>query len=133
MGSRHEVTGVVDAWTIVALLQGEPVASGARDLLGPGIVMSSINLGEVYYAVMRSHGRRLAEDRTAAIRRAIRVEDPTWSLVTSAARLKAAGGLSFADAFCVATAEHHGVPVYTGDPEILELSTTVALIDIRSG
>jgi PIN domain nuclease of toxin-antitoxin system len=133
MASRHEVTGVVDAWAVLALLLGEPIVTAARDLLGPGIVMSSINLGEVYYAIMRSHGLRVADERTAAIRRAITVEDPGWPLVTAAARIKAAGGLSFADAFCVATAERHGVPVYTGDPEILALSVAVPLRDIRGG
>ncbi len=132
MPTRHEVTGVVDAWTVVALLRGEPAAAGVRDLLGPGIVMSSINLGEVYFAVTRSHGRRVAEDRTETIRRAITVEDPAWSLVTAAARLQADGGLSFADAVCVATAEVHDVPVYTGDPELLQRSVAAPLIDVRS-
>ena len=94
--------------------------------------MSSINLGEVYYALVRSHGRDVAEDRTAAVRRTLRVEDPNWPLVVAAARLKAGGGISFADAFCVATAERHRVPVYTGDPEILALELPVRVIDLRS-
>jgi PIN domain nuclease of toxin-antitoxin system len=96
------------------------------------MVMSSINLGEVYCALVRSHGRDVAEDRTAAVRRTLSVEDPNWPLVVAAARLKAGGGISFADAFCVATAERHRVPVYTGDPEILALELPVRVIDLRS-
>jgi PIN domain nuclease of toxin-antitoxin system len=115
----------------MAVLRGEPAAQKARDLLHDGMVMSSINLGEVYYALVRSHGQPVAEDRTAAVRRTIRVESPDWPLVVVAARLKAGGGLSYADAFCVATALRHKVPVYTGDPEILELDLPVEVIDLR--
>ena len=56
---------------------------------------------------------------------------PDWPLVVAAARLKAAGGISYADAFCVASAERHQVPLYTGDPEILALQIPVQRIDLR--
>jgi predicted nucleic acid-binding protein len=115
----------------MAVLRGEPAAERARALMSTGTVMSSINLGEVYYALVRSHGQAVAEDRTAAVRRAVRVEAPDWPLVAAAARLKAAGGISYADAFCVASAERHQAPLYTGDPEILALEISVKRIDLR--
>lgn len=115
----------------MAVLRGEPAAERARALMGAGMVMSSINLGEVYYALARSHGMAVADDRTAAVRRAIRVEAPDWALVVAAARLKAAGGVSYADAFCVASAERHQVPLYTGDPEIMALEIPAQRIDLR--
>ncbi|MGH2853389.1 MAG: type II toxin-antitoxin system VapC family toxin [Solirubrobacteraceae bacterium] len=124
--------GVLDAWVVMAVLRAEPAAKRGRALMGTGVGMSSINLGEVYYALVRSHGRAIADDRAAAVRRAIRVEDPDWRLVTAAARLKAGGGISYADAFCVATAERHDAPLYTGDPEILALDTPVKRIDLRA-
>jgi PIN domain nuclease of toxin-antitoxin system len=122
---------VLDAWTVMAVLRAEPTAARARTLVRGGMVMSSINLGEVYYALVRSHGRDVAEDRTATVRRTLSVEDPDWPLVVAAARLKAGGGISFADAFCVASAERHRVPLYTGDPEILALELPVRVIDVR--
>lgn len=94
--------------------------------------MSSINLGEVYYALVKSHGLTIADDRTVAVRRTIHVETPDWPLVAAAARLKAGGGISYADAFCVATAERHRAPLYTGDPEILALDVPVKRIDLRA-
>jgi predicted nucleic acid-binding protein len=115
----------------MAVLRGEPAAKRARALMRGGVVMSSINLGEVYYALVKSHGPAVADDRTAAVRRAIRVEDPDWPLVAAAARLQAGGGISYADAFCVATAERHRAPLYTGDPEILALDVPVRRIDLR--
>jgi predicted nucleic acid-binding protein len=123
---------VLDAWVAMAVLRGEPAAKRARALMRRGMVMSSINLGEVYYALVKSHGPAVADDRTAAVRRAIRVETPDWLLVVAAARLKAGGGISYADAFCVATAERHHAPLYTGDPEILALDVPVRRIDLRA-
>jgi predicted nucleic acid-binding protein len=116
----------------MAMLRGEPAAKRARALMHAGMAMSSINLGEVYYTLLRSHGMAVADDRTAAVRRAIRVEIPDWPLVVAAARLKAGGGVSYADAFCVATAQRHNVPLYTGDPEILSLEVSVKRIDLRA-
>jgi predicted nucleic acid-binding protein len=81
---------------------------------------------------VKSHGPAVADDRTAAVRRAIRVKAPDWPLVVAAARLKAGGGISYADAFCVATAERHRAPLYTGDPEILALDAPVRRIDLRA-
>jgi predicted nucleic acid-binding protein len=116
---------------VMAVLRGEPAAERARELMGAEMAMSAINLGEVYYALVRSHGRAVAEDRTAAVRRAIQVEAPDWPLVVAAATVKAAGRISYADAFCVASAERHRVPLYTGDPEILALEVPVQRIDLR--
>jgi PIN domain nuclease of toxin-antitoxin system len=115
----------------MAVLRGEPGAERASALMVAGMMMSSINLGEVYYALVRSHGPAVADDRTAAVRRAICVEAPDWPLVVAAARLKAAGRISYADAFCVASAERHRAPLYTGDPEILALEVPVQRIDLR--
>jgi predicted nucleic acid-binding protein len=48
------------------------------------------------------------------------VIDPDWPLVSRAASIKAAGGLSHADAFCIATALRAEAPLWTGDPEIVD-------------
>jgi predicted nucleic acid-binding protein len=94
-------------------------------------VMSSINLGEVLYSLIRSHGWETASARVEAVRQVARVHDPDWALVRTAARAKAEGGLSYADAFCVASAQRLSAPLATGDPELLELAGTVELIDLR--
>jgi hypothetical protein len=48
------------------------------------------------------------------------VIDPDWALVAEAARVKAGGGVSYAGAFCIATALRVEAPLWTGDPEIVE-------------
>lgn len=94
--------------------------------------MSSVNLGEVYYSLIRTHGRRVASEWTIRVREAVEVEDPDWELVRAAAEVKADGGVSYADAFCIATASRHGMPLMTGDPEIVARAEGVEVLDLRS-
>jgi predicted nucleic acid-binding protein len=65
------------------------------------------------------------------IRSTTLVEEPDWALVAAAAHIKAGGGLSYADAFCIATAQRHEASLYTGDPEILALDGLVTMVDLR--
>jgi PIN domain nuclease of toxin-antitoxin system len=96
-------------------------------------VMSSVNLGEVLYRLERDHGPEQASTLVDQVRSVTTVEDPDWDLVARAAHIKAGGGLSYADSFCVATAQRHGAPLYTGDPELLALRDLVELVDLRGG
>jgi predicted nucleic acid-binding protein len=58
--------------------------------------------------------------------------EPDWSLVVEAAAIKARGGLSYADTFCVATAVRAGDPLWTGDPEIIERAAGLCeVVDLR--
>jgi predicted nucleic acid-binding protein len=79
----------------------------------------SINLGEVLYRQTRLAGARAAKERVSALRRDLDVIDPDWQLVEGAVAIRAEGGVSFADAFCIATAIRLGAPIWTGDPEII--------------
>lgn len=124
---------VLDAWAVIALLRDEPGASEVERMVAGGeAVMSAINLGEVLYALLRSHGPEVAASRVQAIRQAVCVEQPDWPLIERAAAVKAEGGISYADAFCLATALRIDAPIATGDPEILALSDMVDSIDLRS-
>jgi predicted nucleic acid-binding protein len=62
------------------------------------------------------------------------VVEPDWSLVMAAATIKANGGLSYADAFCIATALHLNAPLWTGDPEIIDQAAEYSceVVDLRT-
>lgn len=123
---------VLDAWAVMALLRDEPGADEVERMVADGeAVMSAINLGEVLYGLLRSHGSELAASRVQAIRQTVRVEQPDWPLVERAAAVKAERRISYADAFCVATALRIGAPIATGDLEILVLTDVVESIDLR--
>jgi PIN domain nuclease of toxin-antitoxin system len=125
---------VLDAWAVMALLQSEPAAPRVHEVLETHDAhMSSVNLGEAYYAILRKRGRRFAVERIEGLRKVIRVHDPDWQLVLAAAEIKARGGVSYPDAFCVATAQRHDAPLYTGDDEIIRLDDAgVEIVDLRT-
>jgi PIN domain nuclease of toxin-antitoxin system len=124
---------VLDAWAVLALLNDEPAAARVeRVIAADTAVISWINLGEVIYRAIPRRGESRTLEAVHAVRRGVRVENVDGDLVTDAARLKAAHRLSYADAFCVATAQRHDAVLYTGDPEILVLDGLVQTVDLRS-
>lgn len=126
------MTAVLDSWAALAFLRGEPAAPRVKELiLAEEVLISSINLGEALYWTERRLGQSTAREEVDRLRTMLLVEDPDWPLVSAAAHLKAGGGLSYADAFCVATAQRHRATLYTGDPEILALAETVEMVDLR--
>lgn len=99
----------------------QPAAARVEIVLDEGQAAAcSINVGEVLYRQIRALGPSSAKEGIVTLRQDMEVIDPDWKLVTSAAEIKARGGLSFADAFCIATAERLGAPLWTGDPEIVD-------------
>lgn len=124
---------VLDAWALIAFFDDSPVAGARVEALleeGGGAVCS-INLGEVLYRQTRLAGALAARERVAALRGNLDVVDPDWQLVEAAAEIKAPGGLSYADAFCVATAIRLDAPIWTGDPEIIDRSGDPEVVDLR--
>ncbi|HEY7953231.1 MAG TPA: type II toxin-antitoxin system VapC family toxin [Solirubrobacteraceae bacterium] len=126
-------TVVVDAWAVLALLDDEPAASRVeRVLIDHDAVMSWINLGEVFYTAIRRRGEERALKAMRTVRKRVKVEEINSALVLAASRIKAGNRLSYADAFCVATAQRHRAPLYTGDPEILAFAGDLKVVDLRS-
>jgi len=64
--------------------------------------------------------------------RTITAELPDEQLVLAAARFKAGGGISYAEAFAAATAQRHRAPLLTGDPELLALRGQIEVVDLRA-
>lgn len=123
---------VLDSWALLAYLKDEPAAGRIEEeWLSRAVAISSINLGEALYIRIRECGEDAAMAEIATIRKRSTLVEADWSLISAAARAKARGGLSYADAFCVATAERLDAPLWTGDPEILGIDTEVELVDLR--
>jgi predicted nucleic acid-binding protein len=126
---------VLDSWAVLAYLKDEPAAARIEaEWLSQPPAISSINLGETLYMRIRERGEKAAAIDIATIRRNSMVIDPDWELVSAAAQIKAAGGLSYADAFRAATAGRLGAPLWTGDPEIIDHAQQLPcrVVDLRS-
>jgi predicted nucleic acid-binding protein len=124
---------VLDSWALLAVLRDEAAAPRVNAIWADeGVAMCSVNLGEALYVRTRRVGAVSARRDVEAVRVNMTVVDPDWELVATAASIKARGGLAYADAFCVATAQRLGLPLWTGDPEIVALAGEVDVVDLRA-
>lgn len=115
---------VFDTYAILALIEDEPGAQTVAEIIaaqGLELFMSTISMGELYYILLRRKGEQVAEEviNNALAEESIILVEATWTKVKDAARIKARGGVSYADSFVLALAKELDAPVVTGDPEIL--------------
>lgn len=118
---------VFDAYAILALLENEPGARLVSEFLSDQetkIFLSVINLGEVYYIILRRNGEAAAEEvlQSILMEESIAIVEAPWSRVKETAKIKSLGGLSYADAFALSLAKEIDAPLVTADPEIKVLA-----------
>jgi predicted nucleic acid-binding protein len=130
---------VLDAWALLALIQGEePAATRVAELLSLGeqekavLLLSVINLGEVYYQIGRRRGRQQAE-RTLELIRALSISFVPASdeAVLQAAAIKMQHAISYADAFAASLAISQDASLVSGDPGFGQLSGIIRLEKLR--
>ena len=130
---------VLDAWAVLAFLQGEePAASRVRKVIEGAqdgtarLFISIINIGEVYYRIGKLRNSKEADavlkDLSLLPIEVISADDDT---VLATARLKMAHVLSYADAFATVTAQQKDAILLTGDPELLELKRLIKVEKLR--
>jgi PIN domain nuclease of toxin-antitoxin system len=123
---------VLDSWAVLALLRDERSADRVQSAVERGALASWVNLGEAIYVEAPRVGFSVARSVIVRLAEIVRAEEPDAQLVQDAAGVKAEHRLSFADAFAVATAERHVLPLLTGDPEIIGLGRkSLRVVDLR--
>ena len=127
---KHGDRFCLDSFAWLAWLQDEAGAAVVQRRLDEAernraeCVTSIINLGEVFYRLVRVNRREQAESiwRMALRRRLpVSVKEATQRRVRRAAELKSNHAIAYADAFAVATALEFQATLITGDPEITPL------------
>lgn len=116
---------VLDSWAILSWLKGVSRATEhVRRLLEDSekgnveLQMSLINVGEVFHILAKNVGINEAEEFLRDFKSMpIRSIPVPKALVMSAARMKAAYPISYADAFAAETARRADAPLVTGDPD----------------
>lgn len=120
---------LLDSWAILAYFKKEtPADTRVLALLEKArqsnarLLVSVINLGEVFYNVGKVRGERFAESILSELRLLpLEILAVDENLVLAAARWKMKYSISYADAFAAATAEKLRAVLVTGDPELLAL------------
>ena len=118
-------TRVLDSWAILEWMSGrQPATERVSALLDEAehgrirLLMSAINVGEVYYFLRKHHSEALAESwRESSGTLPVTIEVPGAEDIWSAATLKGRFPIAYADGFAAALAQKFNCPLVTGDPE----------------
>jgi predicted nucleic acid-binding protein len=128
------VTYVLDAFALLAYLQGEQMGARVRGILQSAqsdhrkIYMSLINVGEVLYITERKQGLRKAQAALASIYQLpVELLPVDEQIIFAAAHIKANYPVSYADSFVIATAQTLSCTVVTGDPEFESVAALVTV------
>jgi predicted nucleic acid-binding protein len=106
------INGRKPADTFVASLLAEAEDGKTR------LLMSAINVGEVYYFLRKQRFTGLAESwRESSRTLPVTIEVPSAEDIWHAASLKGLFPISYADAFAAALSQKYNCPLVTGDLE----------------
>ena len=115
---------VLDSFALVSLFHREPGWQVVQDALydqekaRARAILNWINWGEFFYIVKRRVGSAKTMDALRLLEQLpIELFPVDQPLVRAAAEIKSEHALSYADAFCIATAQRLDATVLTGDPE----------------
>ena len=129
-------TKVLDSWGIVAFFEDEqPAAEKMEELLaeahelGASLLITTVNLGEVWYSLARAHSPKDADRAIAHVQHlGIEVIPVDWDLAYQAAVLKAKGNIAYGDCFAAALAKMKKAEVVTGDQEFRRVEGEVKIL-----
>lgn len=131
---------VLDSFALVSLFHKEPGWEKVKEVLyglssaSQKALLSIINWGEFYYIVRKRVGKRKAEETLTLLEQLpvaiISVDD---QLVKEAAEIKADYPVSYADAFCIATAQRSKAEILTNDPEFKSVRHLVTVKWLADG
>jgi ribonuclease VapC len=118
----------------MAFFQDEPGADTIRGLIlkaeedGVKLVMSVVNLGEIWYSIARTNSPQIADRYVDEIYgMAIEIVDADWELTRQATSFKVNGNISYADCFAAALAKNHKAELITGDKEFKMLEGEIKI------
>ena len=127
-------TIVLDSYAVLAYFEKQPgweeVAGLLAEAIGEDVrlCLSVVNWGEVVYITQRVYGDEKASEVVQAIDElSIEVVEATRAVTAQAARLKARGGLAYADCFAAGLAVLWQGEVLTGDPEFEQVAADVPI------
>jgi ribonuclease VapC len=126
---------VLDSWAMLAFFQNEPAADQVEKIIneahasGADLMMSVVNVGELWYNIARTHSAKQADSIIAELRTLkIAFIDADWELTQQAAAFKAKGKIAYADCFAAAVARKFKADLVTGDPELKQVEGEVKVL-----
>jgi predicted nucleic acid-binding protein len=132
--SRKPKAIVLDSWAILAYLEDEAPAQAVADVISDAhdddipLLMSVVNVGEVWYIIAREVSAAEADKSVVQLRQlGVEFIEADWLLVHEAARYKSKHRMSYADCFATALAKQKNAVLLTGDPEFKQVERDISI------
>ena len=125
---------VLDSYALMAFFEDEPGADLVRELILKAeenrinLLMSVVNLGEVWYSIARTNSPQVADQYIGELRgMAIEIIDADLQLTRQASAFKVNGNISYGDCFAAALAKLRKAELITGDKEFKSLEGEIKI------
>jgi ribonuclease VapC len=125
---------VFDSYAILAYAQDDRGADKVERYLAGAeehkckAFINRINLGEVYYIMIRNLGLDAAKNYLDSFSLLpAHIVEPSPLIIISAAEIKANHAISYADCFVAATAFDYKASIITGDPEFKKIEHLIEI------
>jgi ribonuclease VapC len=125
---------LLDSFAVLAWVQDESGADRVEGILIQAqrrkvpLLLSVINLGEVYYRLARQHGHPFAQEIVRQLQTLpLQLYPCDEGLALDGAKIKADFPMAYADAIAVAIAQREEAVIVTGDPEFSKVEHLVTI------
>ena len=125
---------VLDSWAIMAYLEDEPAGEHVGEVIADAhdenipLLMSVVNVGEVWYIIARETSPADAENSLMRLRElGIGFVEANWPLAHEAARYKSKHRMAYADCFAAALTKQKEAVLLTGDPEFKQVEREITI------
>jgi ribonuclease VapC len=125
---------ILDSYAVIAHFEDESGGEHVRKMLKAArhgkteIYLSVINLGEIYYNILRERGSEKAEDARFLIEQLpITIVDADKEITIEAAKLKAQHPVAYADCFAATLGILKNATIVTGDSEFKRFGKKVKI------
>jgi len=127
-----KIKRVFDSFALLAYLKQEARFDKVKNLLSekdPQIFINDINVGEVYYILVRERGIDAADFFSQIILPCLPIQRVENSIqeVIEAAKIKAEFAISYADCFAAMTAKKENACLVTGDPDFRKIENLIEI------
>jgi predicted nucleic acid-binding protein len=117
------MTVLVDSWAWIEYFKGSAAGEKVKELIENSqekIIVSSINIAEVYHSFLRDYSppdnKRYAEASRKAMKQRSYVYEVDEGIAVNSAKIKHEKKWGLGDSIIYATAKREGAKVLTGDP-----------------
>ncbi|KAF5430857.1 putative nucleic acid-binding protein, contains PIN domain [Candidatus Methanophagaceae archaeon] len=119
---------MIDSWAWIEYFRGSKAGEQIKGVIEDSeekMVISTINIAEVYRLILRFYSEDFAEEKIEAMKQRAFVCDVIEEIAVEAAKIKHKKKWGLGDSLIYATAKKEGARVLTGDPDFKDVEGVI--------